>query len=1051
MKLADVSIRRPVFAAMMIIALVVLGLYSLVKLNVDLYPDVDIPFVIITTVLPGAGPEQMETDVTKKIEDAVNPVAGVDYIQSYSQESVSLVIIAFKLEVDGKVAAQDVREKIAAIRAELPAEIEDPVIQRYDPASFPIMSLTVSGKRSEKEVTEYTKNIIKKRLENIPGVGAVNLVGGAEREIQIEVDASRLKAYELSINDVIMNVGAQNVEIPGGNLTEGSRQILLRTMGKYKNVDEFNRVIVATPKGKPVYLKDVARVVDGVKEQTSLTRLNGNVAVGLNIIKQSGSNTVQVAKEVNKQLEKLKNEMPSDIEVFLAQDNSIFIKDSVNDVLFDIFYGGLLAILVIYLFLANFRATIISALALPASIIASFIIMYALNFTLNMMSLLALSLAVGLLIDDAIVVIENIYRHMAQGETPMEAAKSASQEIGLAVMATTFTVVAVFVPVAFMPGIVGRFFYQFGITISVAVLVSLFVAFTLTPMLSSRYLRREDEALSREGNILQKILYYFNHFFEKLNGKYKTALEWSLNHRLATVIGAVVIFLSSFFIMGMLGSAFFPETDRSEFTIEVKAAPGSSLEQTSKICNDAETILRRRSEVTTVLTTIGGANEPVTKAVILTKLIPKHDRLKGDKQIIDELRGQLKYLPGADFSFVVQGGPGGNEKPVSLSVRGDDMTKLTLLAEKIEMIVKSTPGTVDVGNSLEVSKPEVRVQIDREKASDLGVNPYLIASTVRAMVDGFVATKFQQGDEQYDVRVRLQKSDRTTISDMSLLSFKSNKNKIDGSALLVALGDVAAIEEGRGPSQINRYAKQKEIRIDANLSGRLLGEVLAEINKKIETLNIEPGYTVKVVGEGEMQEESFANMGLSLLLAIIFVYIVLAAQFDSFVYPFSIMLALPMSIIGAVIFLLIFGSSMSVISIIGIIMLMGLVTKNGILLVDYTNVLRERGLSRFDALVKAGPTRLRPILMTSFAMIFGMMPVALALGEGSEFRSPMGQAVIGGLITSTLLTLFIVPVVYSILDDFSMKRLFGFMLKPFRNKSKTELILDAQKKTLFEK
>ena len=522
MKLADVSIRRPVFATMMIMALVVLGLFSLVKLNVDLYPDADIPFVIITTILPGAGPEQIETDVTKKIEDAVNPVAGVDELQSYSQEGVSIVVIAFKLEVDGKVAAQDVREKISAIRGELPLEIEDPIIQRYDPASFPIMSLTVSGSLSEKEITELTKTSIKKRLENIPGVGAVNLVGGAEREIQIEVDASRLRAFNLSIQDVIQNVGAQNVEIPGGNLTEGSRQVLLRTMGKYKNVDNFNKVIVATPQGKPVYLSDIAKVVDGVKEQKSLTRVNGNIAVGLDIIKQSGSNTVRVATEVNKQIEKLKSEIPSNINIFLAQDNSVFIKDSINDVLFDILYGGLLAILVIYLFLANFRATVISALALPSSIIASFIIMYALNFTLNMMSLLALSLAVGLLIDDAIVVIENIYRHMSQGETPMEAAKSASQEIGLAVMATTFTVVAVFVPVAFMPGIVGRFFYQFGITISVAVLVSLFVAFTLTPMLSSRWLNREDEALSKEGNILQKILYYFNHFFDILNQKYIT-------------------------------------------------------------------------------------------------------------------------------------------------------------------------------------------------------------------------------------------------------------------------------------------------------------------------------------------------------------------------------------------------------------------------------------------------------------------------------------------------------------------------------------------------
>jgi len=1045
MKLADVSIRRPVFATMMIMALVVLGLFSLVNLNVDLYPDVDIPFVIITTILPGAGPEQIETDVTKKIEDAVNTVAGVDELQSYSQEGVSIVVIAFRLEVDGKVAAQDVREKISAIRGELPLEIEDPIIQRYDPASFPIMSLTVSGNKSEREITELTKTSIKKRLENIPGVGAVNLVGGAEREIQIEVDAARLRSFNLSIQDVIQNVSAQNVEIPGGNLTEGSRQVLLRTMGKYKNVDDFNKVIVATPQGKPVYLSDIAKVVDGVKEQISLTRVNGNIAVGLDIIKQSGSNTVQVAKEVNKQIEKLKSEIPSDINIFLAQDNSVFIKDSINDVLFDIFYGGLLAILVIYLFLANFRATVISALALPSSIIASFIIMYALNFTLNMMSLLALSLAVGLLIDDAIVVIENIYRHMSQGETPMEAAKSASQEIGLAVMATTFTVVAVFVPVAFMPGIVGRFFYQFGITISVAVLVSLFVAFTLTPMLSSRWLNREDEALSKEGNILQKILYYFNHFFDILNQKYKTALSWSLNHRKTIVFGAIFVFVLSFFIMGMLGSQFFPETDRSEFMIEVKAAPGSSLEQTSNLCSQVEKILRERSEVQTVLTTIGSGNNPVTTGTILVKLINKKERSKSDKEMMAEIRSQLKYLPGGDFSFTVQT-MGGNDKPISLSVRGEDLSKLSEIAEKVEAIVKSTKGTVDVENSLEISKPEVRVQIDREKASDLGVNPYLIASSIRAMVDGYVATKFQQRDEQYDVRVRLQKSDRTKLADINSLTFKSNKDRQDGSHILVPLGDVASITEGTGPSQINRYAKQKEIRIGANLSERLLGEALSDIRKRIADINLESGYSIEVVGEGQQQEESFANMLLSLILAIVFVYIVLAAQFDSFVYPFSIMLALPMSIIGAVIFLLIFGSSISVISLIGIIMLMGLVTKNGILLVDYTNILREKGLSRFDALIKAGPTRLRPILMTTFAMIFGMMPVALALGEGSEFRSPMGQAVIGGLITSTLLTLFIVPVVYTILDDLSIKKFFTLFGKLIPKKKKEKLIEFSEEK-----
>ena len=1035
MKLADVSIRRPVFATMMIMSLIVLGLFSYLKLNVDLYPDVDIPFVVITTVLPGAGPEQIETDVTKKIEDAVNPVEGVDYIQSISQENVSIVIIAFRLEINGKVAAQDVREKIAAVRGELPDNIEDPVIQRYDPASFPIMSLTVSGNMSDKDITTFTKNVVKKRLENIPGVGSVDLVGGAEREIQIEVNAAKLNAYNISIQDVIMSVGAQNVEIPGGNVTEGARQLLVRTMGKYKSVEDFKKVIVATPKGTAVYLSDVADVIDGIEEQTSLTRVNGKVAVGLNIIKQSGSNTVQVAKEVNKQIEKLKDEIPEDVSISLAKDNSIFIKDSINDVLFDIFYGGLLAVLVIYLFLANFRATIISALALPTSIIASFIIMFALNFTLNMMSLLALSLAVGLLIDDAIVVIENIYRHMAQGETPIEAAKSASEEIGLAVMATTFTIVAVFIPVAFMPGIVGRFFYQFGITISVAVLVSLFVAFTLTPMLSSKWLKREDESLSKEGNILHKILYYFNHFFELMNDKYKTALKWSLTHRKSVVFGSVAIFFASFFVMGFLGSQFFPDTDRSEFNININAAPGSSLEQTSNICAKVEETLKKFPEVTMVLTTIGSGNNPVTSASIFVKLVPKHDRKKSDKQIMSELRNEIKFFAGANFSLLVQGGPGSNEKPVTLSVRGEDIEKLKVLAEKVESIVKSTPGTVDVDNSLEISKPELRIVIDREKASDLAVNPFLIASTIRSLVDGFVATQYLEGDEQIDVRVRLKKENRTNINDLLTLTVKSTK-KIGLRDFLVPISDVATITQDVGPSKINRYARQKEIRVDANLSHRLLGDVLKDIANQTDKLNLESGYSISVIGQGEMQEEAFANILLTLALAIIFVYIVLAAQFDSTVHPFSIMLALPMSIIGAVILLLIFGSSISVISLIGIIMLMGLVTKNGILLVDYTNVLRERGLSRLDALLKAGPTRLRPILMTTFAMIFGMVPVAFALGEGAEFRAPMGQAVIGGLITSTLLTLFIVPVVYSILDDLGSKRLFRFIRKLIPKKTK---------------
>jgi HAE1 family hydrophobic/amphiphilic exporter-1 len=553
-------------------------------------------------------------------------------------------------------------------------------------------------------------------------------------------------------------------------------------------------------------------------------------------------------------------------------------------------------------------------------------------------------------------------------------------------------------------------------------------------MLSSKWLRREDEALSKEGNILNKLLYYFNHFFEFMSGKYEKALRWSLTHRKTIVFGSIGIFIVSFFIMGMLGSQFFPDSDQSQFNVVVNASPGSSLEQTSLICEKVETLLREKPEVKFVLTTIGSGNDPVTKANILVKLVPTHERKKSDKMIMSEIRNESKIIPGAKISMLEQGGPGGNEKPVTLSIRGDDLKQLEKIADEVEAIVKSTPGAVDVDNSLELSKPEIRINIDREKASDLAVNPFLIASTIRAMVDGNVATQYQEGDEQIDVRVRLKKEDRTKLNDLSTLTVKSTK-KINNMDFLVPVSDVATITQDAGPSKINRYARQKEIRVDANLDGKFLGVVLVDIMKETDKLQLESGYSINIIGQGQMQEESFGNMILTLFLAIVFVYIVLAAQFDSFMHPFSIMLALPMSMIGAVLALLIFGSSLSVMSMIGIIMLMGLVTKNGILLVDYTNVLRERGLSRFDALLKAGPTRLRPILMTTFAMIFGMVPVALALGEGAEFRAPMGQAVIGGLITSTLLTLFIVPVVYSILDDLGTFSFSGFFKKLFsRNK-----------------
>ncbi|HQG47027.1 MAG TPA: efflux RND transporter permease subunit, partial [bacterium] len=695
-------------------------LFSYMKLNIDQFPDVDFPYVTATTVLAGAGPEQIETDVTKKIEDAVNTIGGLEHIQSISQENVSIVIIQFKLEVDGKQAAQEVREEIAAIRADLPDDIEDPVIQRLDPASTPIYTLALSGSMGDKELTTFAKDVVKKRLENVPGVGRVDLVGGAEREIEIQVDAARLQAYNLSIQEVVQAIAAANVEVPAGNLIQGERQILLRTMGKYTAVADFDKVIVASPNGKPVYLSEIATVVDGVKERTSLSRVDGKPAVVLSILKQSGSNTVRVADSITRQVTEIRKELPPQVQLVTVRDNSTFIRDSVRDVLFDILYGGLLAVIVVYLFLANHRPTLISAIALPTSIVASFIIMYALDFTLNTLTLLALSLAVGLLIDDAIVVIENIYRHLMKGEKPMEAARKATGEIGLAVMATTFTIVAVFIPVAFMPGIAGRFFYQFGITVSAAVLVSLFVAFTLTPMLSSRWLREEDEELTNEGSLLRRGLYWFNHFFEILSIQYKKAIEWSLHHRKTLVFGAMATFFVSLFLIRFLATAFMPSFDMSQLTVTVDAAPGSSLEQTGRICTRIEETLHQRPEVTMVLTTIGSGNDPVTKGTVFAKLVSKKEREKGVEAILGELRSELQSIPGANIGFTIQQGMGGSQKPMIMSVRGDDLNVLKKLADRVEGIVRATPGAVDVQNSLETFKPEVRIRIDRERASDLG-------------------------------------------------------------------------------------------------------------------------------------------------------------------------------------------------------------------------------------------------------------------------------------------------------------------------------------------
>ncbi len=1029
MKLAAVAIRRPVFTVMIIIALVVLGYTSFLEMNIDNMPDVDFPFVIVSTIYPGSGAEAVETEVTKKIEDAVNPISGLKHLTSISQEGYSLIFAEFVLEMDGKVAAQEVREKVSAIRASLPNDIEPPVIARYDPHSLPIMSYAVSGQRPLRDITTFAKDEIKKRLEAIPGVGSINLVGGHEREINVLLDIDKMESYEIPIDKVSGSIAAANLEIPGGRVNERNTEYLVRTVGKLVSVDQFEKIVIDNPHGQPVYLKDIASVVDGIEERRSLARVNGEEAVTLDITRQSGANTVDVAHAVKAEVEKIREVLPLDIRISIVADDSTWIEDSIHEILTNIYFGSLFAIFVIFLFLADIRSTIISALAIPTSIIATFTFMNALGFTLNTMSLMALSLAVGLLIDDAIVVIENIYRHLDDGEPPRKAALEATKEIGLAVMATTFSIVVVFLPVAYMKGIVGRFFFQFGMTVAFAVIVSLFVAFSLTPMLASRWLRKNNVNSNPPVNFFSRILWTiynrilliispWNRFFNKLNEKYKSLLRFSLSHRLLVVLFAFLTFIGALYIGGFLGTEFFPQTDQGKVRISVQTPPGTDMMTTSERIAQIEEIISRFEGVDLIYTTIGSSDNPVNEGLIRAELVDKSERELSALQIIDSARVLISKLPGIEFALSAEESEGGGDKPVEISIRGNDLNVLTDLTEKVEKIFRETPGAVDIDNNLEATKPELKITIDREMANDLGLNIFQVASTIRNFVDGEVVTRYREGDEEYDVRIRLNESMRSTSSDLGRLLIASNKEIEGRRTFLVPLSNIAKIEKASSIGEYRRYDRLREAKVGCNVgAGYFGGTMVQEILEKANQLDVPPGYHIGLTGTGEIQQESFGYIFASLALAIIFIYLLLASQFESFFDAFSIMFSLPMSLVGAIIALLIFNSSLSVISLIGVILLMGLVTKNAILLIDFIKQNRYKGINRTESILIAGPIRLRPILMTTFAMIFGMLPLALGLGPGAEIRAPMARAVIGGLISSTILTLVVVPVVYTIIDD----------------------------------
>ena len=1013
-----ISIQHPVFATMMMLAFVVLGLYSYNRLSVEQFPDVAFPVVVIQTEYPGASPEVIETDITRRIEEQVNTISGVNELSSRSYEGASLVFVRFDLTVDPAVAAQDVREKVALVRPGFRKEVKEPLVTRYNPDDAPILSIAVrSTQRSPRELTTLAEQVVKRRLENARGVGRVTLVGGVRREVQVDLKPAEMEALRVGVDQVIAALRNENQELPAGTLTMRDREQVVQIKARFKSAAEFERIIVARRGSQPVYLSQVATVVDGEEEQESSALLDGQRAIALDIVKGQDENTIDVVDRVSQAVAQLRGQLPADVELLVARDASVAIRNSVKNVQRNLVEGAALTVLIVFLFLSSWRSTVITGLTLPISLIGTFLVMYAMGFSINLVTLLALSICVGLLIDDAIVVRENIVRHQAMGKHHKEAAFDGTAEIGLAVMATTFTIVAVFMPVGFMGGIIGRFFRQFGITVAFAVMLSMFVSFTLDPMLSSVW-RDPDAHGPRGRGPVAWLLRRFQALMLRLEGGYVRLLGWGLKHRGATAALALAAFFGAFPVAKLVGSEFVPPPDNNEIAVQLYAPVGSSLELTQEKVRQVEAAIREQPGVVYTYATINtGAVQGKNYATIYASLVERTRRPMSVEQMRAPLRARLARVAGVTVTNVGPPAAVGESKPIAVSVQGPDMRELERVAEQARAMIASIPGVVDLDTSSKPSKPTVSVEINRALASDLGLGVAQIAATLRPLLAGESATTWRApDDENYDVKVRLPRGDRNSIDDLQRLVLASSQPDGESGPRMVPLRQVAEFTPTTGPTQINRKDLAREILITANVQGAA-GTTGQEIQRRLAQLELPPGYRYVSGGATKDMIESFGYAAQALALGVVFIYMILASQFGSFLQPLAIMASLPMALIGVVLALLAWRSTINMFSIIGFVMLMGLVTKNAILLVDFANQARARGVQRTQALLQAAEIRLRPILMTTLAMVFGMLPLAVSVSEGSEQRAPMAHAVIGGVMASTLLTLLVVPVLYTFLDD----------------------------------
>ncbi len=1017
MFISNLSIKRPVFATVLMLTLLTLGTFSYRRLAIDMMPDVELPILTIITQYQGASADTVEREVTKRIEETVNTIAGVKHIYSTSSESFSTIVVEFELEVRINDVSQDVRSKIGAIRSELPRAIEEPVIQKLDIHGMPIVSLAVrSSTLTPRDLTTLADRKIKRRLENISGVGQVRLVGDSAREVGVLIDPARVESRGMGVDEVIRGIASENVNTPLGRLNKDRTETPIRIAGKPETVEGFESMVIAARGEHPVRLGEVATIVDGVEEQRSLALVNGVPAVAIDVMKQSKTNTVGTADAVKAEVETLRSELPSGTEIDVIRDASYFIREAVADVQTTMILGGLLTILIVFCFLNSWRSTVITGVTLPISVVSSFIIMFFLGMTINIMTLMALSLAIGLLIDDAIVVRENIVRHLERGQDHFTAAREGTAEIGLAVLATSMSIMAVFVPVAFMRGIVGRFFFQFGMTVAFAVLVSLFVSFTLDPMLSSRWF---DPDIERKGkrHVLARVLDRFNTWFDRAADRYKKAIGWALDHRKVVAGIAVAAFVAGIGLFAILPSEFFPSFDHGEMMVRFRTAPDASIDESRSRLEEVLAVLDSFEEVESTYAAIAPAEgDSVQTAQVYVKLTEKGARDRTQQEIMPEMRERLQRVPGITLS--VEEDPDTMQKPLQILVRGEEIEKLKEYAAAVKRKMYAIPGIVDIDATLEQELPEYRFHVDRERARNAGISTDALVATIGALIGGQVVSTFEdETGEAVDVRIRLPEGLRQDVRQVGDLRIAVPSPT---GIVLVPIGDLVSVERTRAASEITRQDMSRQVQISANLDGLPLGTAAERALEAAASVPMAPGYSVRIAGDTEIMEESFASMFEALILAVIFVYLILAAQFESFIDPLAIMLSLPLSIVGMAGLLFLTRDTTNLMSLIGLILLMGLVTKNAILLVDFSKVLQRRGMERREAVILAGRTRLRPIMMTTLAMIFGMLPLALGIGQGAEMRAPMARAVIGGLITSTLLTLIVVPVMYTILDDFAM-------------------------------